>query len=309
METNYDLAVIGAGPAGQAAAELAVHLGRRVIIVERNRPGGTVTTTGGAPTKTLREAALSLTGFGQEEVYGARAAIPLDTALPIIAARTRRVSDRLQQVVADQIAGQGIDYLQGTARVLPHGALLVTQSDGTRRELAARAVLIASGSRPAHPSGIPFDDPDIYDTDQIYSIRKVPTDIVIIGGGSVGIEFASIFMALGIPATLIDKSERLLPAIDGEVAGHMADTLARRGVRLILGTGATAVARMNSRLTVTLSTAATVGTDAVLFQASQDAEHEDIGLEEVGVQLDARGRIVVDRYFRRRRRESTRPGT
>ena len=303
METNYDLAVIGAGPAGQAAAELAVHLGRRVIIVERNRPGGTVTTTGGAPTKTLREAALSLTGFGQEEVYGARAAIPLDTALPIIAARTRQVVDRLQQVVADQIAGQGIDYLQGTARVLPHGALLVTQSDGTRRELAARAVLIASGSRPAHPSGIPFDDPDIYDTDQIYSIRKVPNDIVIIGGGSVGVEFATIFMALGIPATLIDKSERLLPAMDGEVAGQMAETLARHGVRLILGTGATAVARIDGRLTVTLSTGATVGTDAVLFAAGRTPNTEDLGLEEVGVQLDARGRIVVDRYF-----QTTAPG-
>ena len=303
MDASYDLAVIGAGPAGQAAAELAVHLGRRVIIVERNRPGGTVTTTGGAPTKTLREAALALTGFGQEEIYGVRAGAPLDTALPIIAARTRAVVDCLQQVVADQIAGQGIDYLQGAARIVPGGALEVTLPDGARRELAARAVLIASGSRPAHPAGIPFDDPDVYDTDRIYSIQKVPNDIVIVGGGPVGVEFATIFTALGIPATLIDQSERLLPTMDGELAGLMGETFARHGVRQILGTGVTAVARIDGRLTVTLSTGDTVGTDAVLFAAGRTPNTEGLGLEEVGVQLDARGRIVVDRYF-----QTTAPG-
>ena len=88
MTETYDLVVIGAGPAGQAAAELVAHLGRRAIIVEQHRPGGAVTTTGGAPTKTLREAALYLTGFGQEEVYGVKAAVPLETALPIIGSRT-----------------------------------------------------------------------------------------------------------------------------------------------------------------------------------------------------------------------------
>jgi NAD(P) transhydrogenase len=303
MKANYDLAVIGAGPAGQAAAELAVHLGRRVIIVERNQPGGTVTTTGGAPTKTLREAALALTGFGQDEVYGIRAAVPLDTALPIIAARTRAVVDCLQQAVADQIAGQGIDYLHGEARMVSGGAVLVTLPDGARRELSARAVLIASGSRPAHPTGVPFDDPDVYDTDRIYSIQKVPHDITIVGGGPVGVEFATIFTALGIPATLIDHSERLLPAMDGELAGLMGETFARYGVKQILGTGVTAVARVDGRLTVTLSSGDIVATDAVLFGAGRTPNTGGLGLEEAGVQLDARGRIVVDRYF-----QTTAPG-
>src|SRR5580765_2532438 len=98
MDT-YDLVVIGAGPAGQAAAELTAHVGRRAIIVEQNRPGGVVTTTGGAPTKTLREAARYLTGFGQAEVYGVRPSISQDVALPIVVARTQQVRDRLQAIV------------------------------------------------------------------------------------------------------------------------------------------------------------------------------------------------------------------
>ena len=104
MDDVYDLVVIGAGPAGQIAAELAASFGRRVLIVERNKPGGVVTTTGGAPTKALREAALYLTGFRQEEVYGIRAAAPLDVVLPIIAARVERVRDVLQGVVATRLA-------------------------------------------------------------------------------------------------------------------------------------------------------------------------------------------------------------
>jgi NAD(P) transhydrogenase len=297
MEASYDLAVIGSGPAGQAAAELAIHVGRRVIVLERNRPGGVVTTTGGAPTKTLREAALALTGFGQEEVYGIKAAVPLETALPVIATRTRAVVDRLQQAVADQLARQGIDYLHGAARIAPGGGLLVTLPDGARRELSARAVLIATGSRLAHPAGIPFDDPDVYDTDRIYSIVKVPHDIVIVGGGAVGVEFATIFTALGIPATLIDHAERLLPAMDGELADLMAQTFARYGIKQLQGTGVTAVARSDGRLTVTLSTGETIKTDAVLFGAGRTPNTEDLGLEEAGVKLDARGRIVVDGYF------------
>ena len=101
VDESYDLVVIGSGPAGQVAAELAASFGRRVLIVERNKPGGVVTTTGGAPTKALREAALYLTGYRQEEVYGVRAAAPLEVVLPTLRARVERVRDVLQGVVAD----------------------------------------------------------------------------------------------------------------------------------------------------------------------------------------------------------------
>jgi flavin-dependent dehydrogenase len=116
MDDSYDLVVIGAGPAGEVAAQLAAAFGRKVLIVERNKPGGVVTTTGRAPTKALREAALYLTGYRQEEVYGVRAAAPPEVVMPTLGARIEHVRDVLQEVVAHRLAARGIAYLQGIAR-------------------------------------------------------------------------------------------------------------------------------------------------------------------------------------------------
>jgi NAD(P) transhydrogenase len=295
---EYDLVVIGAGPAGQVAAELAAAFGRRVLVVERNKPGGVVTTTGGAPTKALREAAVYLTGFGQQEVYGLQATAPLAQVMPIIGARVSQVRDVLQDVVARQLATRGIDYVQGTARLGASRSICVTSPVGADREIAARTLLIATGSRPTHFAGIPFDDPDVYDSDQIYAIRTVPKDIVIVGGGAIGVEFATVFTALGIPATLVSQSDRLLPTMDGELAGLMAQEFQRRGVQLVLSAGARGVTRVAGRLSVTLSTGAVLHTDAVLFAAGRTPNTEDLGLEQAGVQLDERGHIRVDGYYR-----------
>ena len=183
MDDSYDLVVIGAGPAGEVAAQLAASFGRRALIVERNKPGGVVTTTGGAPTKALREAAHYLTGYREEEVYGVRAAAPVAVVMPTLRARIEHVRDVLQDVVADRLAARGIAYLQGTARLGTDRTVRVTSPDGVERELAARAILVATGSRPTHYPGIPFDDPDVYDTDRIYSMGTAPNDIVIVGGG------------------------------------------------------------------------------------------------------------------------------
>jgi NAD(P) transhydrogenase len=264
MDEVYDLVVIGAGPAGEVAAELAAAFGRRVLVVERDKPGGVVTTTGGAPTKALREAAVDLTGYRQEEVYGVRAALPLNEILRILRARVERVRDVLQEAVGHRLAARGIGYLQGTACVGRPGTVRVTSSDGVEHRLA-RAVLVATGSRPTHFAGVPFDDPDVYDSDQVYSLRTVPEDIVVVGGGAMGVEFATVLTALGIPATLICRSDRLLPAVDGELAELAAEEFQRRGVRLILGADAKAVCRQDGRLTVTLSTGPVLTADAVLF--------------------------------------------
>jgi NAD(P) transhydrogenase len=298
MVDSYDLVVIGAGPAGEVAAQLAASFGRRALIVERNKPGGVVTTTGGAPTKALREAAHYLTGYREEEVYGVRAAAPVAVLMPTLRARIEHVRDVLQDVVADRLAARGIAYLQGTARLGTDRTIRVTTPDGAKHKLAARAILVATGSRPTHYPGIPFDDPDVYDSDQIYSMDTAPNDIVIVGGGPVGVEFATVFTALGIPATLVSRSDRLLPGIDGELAGLLAEEFSRRGVRLILGADADGVNRVDGRLHVTLSTGTGLTTDTVLVAAGRTPNTEDLGLAEAGVQLDARGRIVVDHYYR-----------
>lgn len=298
MIDTYDLIAIGAGPAGKSAAELAAAFGRRALIIEQGQPGGAVTTVGGVPTKTLREAAVALTGYRQEEIYGVRAALPLAVALPLIGARTDYVRRVLQGVTSRQIAARGVDYLHGAARLGPNGVVLVRLDDGTQRALSTRACLIATGSRPAHLPDIPFDDPDVYDSDRIYQIRSAPGKLVILGGGPVGVEFATIFNALGVEVTLVSQSQRLLPSMDDELAQLMADEFARRGVDLVLGASVRQVVRAKSSLAISLTEGGILMPDALLVAAGRTPNTNDLGLAEAGVTLDQRGHVVVDRYFR-----------
>ncbi len=298
MSESYDLVVIGSGPAGQSSASVASAFGHRSIVVEGQKPGGAVTTTGGAPTKTLREAALYFTGFHERDIYGVSMSAPPDVAPAKIRERARFVSEQLQRVIRGQIADWGIEYLEGAARIGPKRSVVVTLPDGAERTLFAKTIIVATGSRPLRPANFPFEDPAVFDTDNIFTIGRLPTDLLIVGGGPVGVEFTTIFNALGVKVKLCNREDRLLPMMDSEVAGRLAQLFEQWDVELFLGAGADAIDRGNGKLAVTLSTGATFETGAVLFAAGRVANTEGLGLEEVGVQLDGRGRIVVDEQFR-----------
>src|SRR5215467_1052521 len=235
MTDTYDLIAIGAGPAGESATELASFFGHRSAVIEKARPGGTVTTTGGAPTKTLREAALYVSGFCEGETYGLRMATPPEIATDIVRQRTWRVCDLLQRVPADNIAKNNVDYIQGAARLDSDTTVLVSGEDGRDRKLRAKAILIATGSRPFRPENISFDIPGVCDTDTILHRGRVPRDIVIVGGGPVGVEFATICQALGARVTLVDRGTRLMTVMDGEVAARMEQLFREWGIRVVFG--------------------------------------------------------------------------
>jgi NAD(P) transhydrogenase len=294
---SYDVIVIGAGPGGQSAAELAAFLGHSALVVERASPGGAVTTTGGAPTKTLRELALALEAARQHR--RAIGGSPISTAdvLPSLRARTLDTCRSLQAAIARQLEARGIAYVRGSARLLANRRVGVESADGDRREIGARTIVLAPGSRPARFAGVPFDDPDVYDSNEIFSMDAVPNDVVIAGAGPVGVEFATIFNALGTRVTVVDRGERLLPNMDGELTGLMRAEFARREVALVFGAGIESVARRGSQLVVALSNGTRIDTSAVLFAAGRVANTENLGLDTAGVAVDSRGRIVVDRYF------------
>src|SRR5262249_39682138 len=159
-------------------------------------------------TKTLREAAMYLTGFRDRDVYGVSLAAPPEVALPKIAERTKHVCARLQQTVAENLAQNQVEYLQGTARLGPNRTVQVTLPDGSVETLHADVILIATGSRPLHPTGIPFEDPDVYDSDEIFTLDRIPKNLLIVGGGAVGVEFATIFAALDVEVTLSELTDR-----------------------------------------------------------------------------------------------------
>jgi NAD(P) transhydrogenase len=299
MPEAYDFVAIGAGPAGESAAELAAFYGHRSVVIEKNRPGGTVTTTGGAPTKTLREAALYLSGFRDRDIYGLQLAVAPDIVLPTIRKRTREVSELLQRVTADNIAKHNIDYLQGDARLGPDRTVLVRMPDGREVTLLAKAILIASGSRPMRPKNIPFDDPYVCDSDTILALGHIPKNILIVGGGPVGVEYATICHALGARVTLADISDRLMPMMDGELSGRMDELFRKWGVTVVLGVSAETIARTAAgNLEVLLSSGAKFQPETILFAAGRTANTEGLDLDAAGVKTDSHGRIVIDQHFR-----------
>jgi NAD(P) transhydrogenase len=295
----YDLVAIGAGPAGENAAELAAFYGHRSAVVEKNRPGGTVTTTGGAPTKTLREAALYLTGFRDRDIYGLRLAAAPDIILPAIRQRALDVSELLQRVTADNIAKHNVDYIQGDARLGPARTVVVAKPEGRKLTLRAKAILIASGSRPMRPQSIPFDDPGVCDSDTILALGYIPKDILIVGGGPIGVEYATIFHALGARVTLTDMARRLMPMMDSEMSRRMDELFRKWGVTVVLNaTTDTIVRTADGNLEVLLSTGANFQPDTILYAAGRVPNTEGLDLDVARVRTGSRGWIVVDENFR-----------
>lgn len=299
MTEDYDLVAIGSGPAGESATELAAVFGYRSAVIEKARPGGTVTTTGGAPTKTLREAALYFSGFREGDVYGLKLTAAPEIVTDIIRKRTWDVCDLLQKVTAENIAKNNVDYIQGKARLSPDCTVIVSGNDGMERELRAKVVLIATGSRPKRPENISFDIPGVCDTDTfLYRGKGVPKHILIVGGGPVGVEFATICHALGARVTLADRSDRLMAMMDGEISNRMEEQFRVWGVSVLFETSVASVVAKNDALEVKLSTGEALCLDTVLFAAGRNANTEDLNLDAAGVALDSRGRIVVDGSFR-----------
>ena len=298
MTERFDLVVVGAGPAGEKAGAQAAYFGKRVAIVDRSpEPGGNAASRTGVPTKTLREAALYLTGFGRREVYGLGIELDRETVLDRMHARTAEVVKLSVEAVRRNIERHGIELIQGEARVTSDHEVLVEGAEG-RRRLRGEVVLLATGSRPFHPPGISFDDPDVHDSESILSIRKIPDRLLVVGRGPVGCEYASIFLALGAEVTLIDRGDTLLPFADEEISGEFTKILERRGMRFAFGLTVTSVERRAGGLRVGLSSGEILEPGAVLFASGRSGSTEGLGLEDAGIEVDDRGRIVVDPTFR-----------
>jgi len=290
---GLDAVVIGAGPAGEAAAQLAATLGYSVALVERDTVGGTVITNGGAPTKTFREAALYLSSFEKERVYGVALSVPPEVMYPAVLARAHKVSERLRHLALERIRASGVHLVRGTAR-LDGDHTVVAGDDGEQTRLRAERVIIATGSSPLRPPGVPFGDPCVFDSETITDIARKPRELLIVGGGAIGVEYATIFSALGVPVTILDGAPRLAAMMDGEISGRLERAFRARGNRVILGTAMASVRRDGDHLLAELADRRQLRPDALLFAAGRSVSTAGLGLEQAGVEVDTRGRIVVD---------------
>ncbi|MGH2629026.1 MAG: Si-specific NAD(P)(+) transhydrogenase [Actinomycetota bacterium] len=298
MSDRYDLVVVGAGPAGEKGAAQAAYFGKRVAVVDRlPHAGGAPVASTGIPTKTLRETALYVTGFRNRDVYGLSLELDPELVLQRLVARKSEVASTMARAVDDNLKRHGIRYVQGEARLGPDRTVHVVVDAG-ELVLQAETVLVASGSRPYRPRAVPFDDPDVHDSEEVLEMRRIPRTMVVVGGGPVGCEYASIFTALGAKVTLLDAAERILPFMDHEISRLLAEVFERMGMRVMLGSGVATIERSRGELQVRVESGEVIRPEQVLFAAGRSGNTEGLDLEGLGVALDARGRVKVDETFR-----------
>ena len=215
---DFDVLVIGSGPGGQKAAIAAAKLERRVGIIERrDMIGGVCLNTGTIPSKTLREAVLYLTGIDQREMYGQSYHVKDDITIADLTARTRHVVGRETDVVRSQLTRNRVTILSGTACFVDANTVEIDDGQGHLRKVTAAKFVIATGTRPARPRSVDFDERTVIDSDGILNLERVPRSMVVAGAGVIGIEYASMFAALGTKVTIVEQRERMLDFCDLEV--------------------------------------------------------------------------------------------
>lgn len=295
---NYDLLVIGTGPAGQKAAVQAAKLGKKVGIVERREVvGGVCINTGTIPSKSLREAVLYLSGFRQRNLYGAGYRLKDTITIEDLIFRATHVVTNEIRIVQDQMRRNSIDVIYGTASFVDPHRLRVHQTSGVV-EHTAHFFVVAVGTEPARPPEIPFDNDSIIDTDGLLTLKRLPPSIVIVGGGVIGTEYASILATLGVPVTLIDKRPRLLEFVDAEIIDALQRQMNEIGVTLYHEEEVVSIRKdSNGRIAVTLQQAKPIETTTLMYAIGRVGATRGLNLERVGLLPDSRGRLTVNEHF------------
>src|SRR5574341_230471 len=220
-KASYDLVVIGSGPAGQKGAIAAAKLGKKVAVVDRKGMiGGVSLHTGTIPSKTLREAVLYMTGFRQRAFYGSDYSLKEKVCKQDLSVRVRAVRDRELEVVRHQFRRNEVTVIQGSASFLDPYALVVTADTGDVL-LTADKILIACGTRPARDPIIPFDGQTVIDAGELEHLAYIPKDLIVVGAGVIGIEYASMCAALGVRVTVIEQRAEMLDFVDREIVEQL----------------------------------------------------------------------------------------
>jgi NAD(P) transhydrogenase len=299
-EAEYDLVVIGSGPGGQKAAVAASKLGKTVAVVERGwMLGGVCVNTGTIPSKTLREAVVYLTGMSQRELYGSSYRVKERITTEDLHLRTAHVITKEVDVVRAQLMRNKIDLFTGHGRFLdPHTVVVDNDRDAERTTVTGEHIVIATGTKPARPEGIEFDDERVLDSDGILGLKKVPSSMVVIGAGVIGIEYASIFAALGTKVTVVEKRESMLDFCDTEIVEALRFHLRDSAVTFRFGEEVTGVQIGSSTTLTTLASGKRIAADTVMYSAGRQGLTAGLDLEAAGLETDRRGRLVVDDQFR-----------
>ena len=298
---DFDLICIGSGPAGQRAAIQAAKLGKRVAVIERRRLfGGVCVETGTIPSKTFREAVMScsqvLAYAGRQEEY--RYAVR--TTASRLLSRVEEVMRREVDVVEDQLRRNDVALIGGDASFVdPHTVLIATEQGS--RKVTATNILIAVGTVPALPDGVPVDGEVILTSDDVVRLKWLPRNMVVVGGGIIGIEYASMFASLRVNVTLVDKRTRLLEFLDSEIVEELMHQMRNRNITFRLGEAVEKLELSGDhprRAALILESGKRIVSESVLYSVGRVGAADRLNLAAAGLTADKRGRLTVDGQFR-----------
>jgi len=296
---NYDVLIIGSGPAGQHAAWQAARMGKRVAIIERKpKIGGAGLQTGTIPSKALREVAYLLS---RSEYGGMRQGIVPDSRSRrgLLADAVRRkelVIAQQESVILQRLLRYGVALIPGEASFVDEHTLQITDAAGNERQITADFIVLATGSRPRRPGTVPFDKKTVLDSTSILNIRHLPDSLLVVGGGVIACEFVSIFAALGVQVCVVDSHAQLLDYLSEDVVGVLADSFLSMGVTFHMQERVAEIRREGDSTLTVLESGKQIRTDALLYAQGREPNSEGLNVSRAGIAAKD-GWIDVNQHF------------
>ena len=290
---DYQLAVIGAGPGGYVAAIRAAQLGMKVVLVEKERPGGICLNKGCIPTKTLVASAQLYRQVMRAGEYGI-SVTGTGVDWPKVIDRKEAVVGKLVKGIEFLLKKNKVDLLPGIGALEDHNTVGVISKDGARRTITADTVILATGSQPLIPSFCGHNGRNVVTAEEALDLRNLPSHVVIVGGGVIGCEFASIYRSMGVDVTIIELLPQILSQFEPELSRQLATALKKNGVKIMTATAVREIKQEEGRPCVILGEDEEILTDLVLVSIGRRPELSGLGLEKLGVKVSAEGRVKVD---------------
>ena len=299
VEQRFDMVVIGSGPAGQKAAVQAAKAKRSVVIIEQGADlGGECVHRGTIPSKTLRETAVALGLLRRRSAGVLDVQPPAELKLASLMTRLDEVVHAHQGFIADQLSRNGVVHWHGRARFVSPHVIEVRSPDGGIKRALAEFVVIATGSKPRNPAGVPIDHDNIVDSDSILQLSYLPRSLAVIGSGVIATEYACIFASLGVTVTMIDKSPRPLAFLDEELTNEVSKAFERQGGTYLGNRSAKSIVWDGLEVHTTLDNSQIVKSEKLLYCLGREASVQGLALENAGLGPTTRGLISVDSFCR-----------
>jgi len=297
--SHYDFIVIGSGPAGKRAAIQATKLGKSALLIEKDSMVGGVTVhTGTIPSKTLRETVLFLSGWRQRGIYGRSYKVKDNITVDDLTQRLQSTITHEVEIIQHQLMRNNVEILHGHARFKDEHTVAVEDSEGTLTEYSADNFLICVGTKTRRPENIPFDGQSIIDSDEIIHLDQMPKKLLVVGGGVIGMEYATIYKALDIEVTILESNDYILGFVDKEIVEEFIHHLRDSNISLRLDEQISSIEkRDDGKVICRLKSGKSILVDTVLFAAGRQGVTDDLALENVGVITDHRGRITVNENY------------